>query len=63
VILMTPADPRETTANLLGPILMNAETRTGLQLVVVNPNYSTRYRVFSGATETSASSGGEVSPC
>lgn len=46
VILVIPDDPRETTANLLGPIVMNAETRIGMQVILMNPEYSTRYRIF-----------------
>jgi flagellar assembly factor FliW len=46
LILTLAADPAETTANLLGPIVMNAETRLGMQLVLVEETYTTRYRVF-----------------
>ena len=46
LILVIPKDPMETTANLLGPLVMNTETRLGMQVVVVNPQYSTRYRLF-----------------
>jgi flagellar assembly factor FliW len=46
LILIIPDDPSETTANLLGPIVMNSETRLGMQLVLVNPDYSARHRVF-----------------
>lgn len=46
LILVIPKDPSEATANLLGPLVFNVETRLGMQIVVVNPNYSTRYRLF-----------------
>ena len=46
LILVIPKDPMEATANLLGPLVMNTETRLGMQVVVVNPQYSTRYRLF-----------------
>lgn len=46
LILVIPKDPVEATANLLGPLVMNTETRLGMQVVVVNPHYSTRYRLF-----------------
>ena len=52
LILVIPEDPQETTANLLGPIVMNSESRLGMQLVLVNPEYSTRYKVFKAAAET-----------
>lgn len=46
LILVIPKDPADATANLLGPLVFNSETRLGMQIVVVNPNYSTRYRLF-----------------
>ncbi len=49
LILVIPEDPQETTANLLGPIVMNSESRLGMQLVLVNPEYSTRYKIFQPA--------------
>lgn len=52
LILVIPEDPQETTANLLGPIVMNSESRLGMQLVLVNPEYSTRYKVFKAVAET-----------
>ncbi len=46
LILVIPKDPVQATANLLGPLVMNTETRLGMQVVVVNPAYSTRFRLF-----------------
>ncbi len=46
LILVIPEDPMESTANLLGPLVMNTETRLGMQIVVVNPQYSTRHKLF-----------------
>ena len=34
--------PESITANLLGPIVVNTETRRALQLVLDNPDYTTR---------------------
>jgi flagellar assembly factor FliW len=51
LILVIPKDPSEATANLLGPLVMNTETRLGMQIVVVNPQYSTRYRLFRDPNE------------
>jgi flagellar assembly factor FliW len=34
--------PENITANLLGPIVINTESRQALQLVLDNPDYSTR---------------------
>ncbi len=58
LILVIPEDPQETTGNLLGPIVMNAKTRLGMQMVLVNPQYSTRYKIFK-ATEEGSNEGGE----
>lgn len=46
LILVIPEDPQETTGNLLGPIVMNSKSRIGMQMVLVNPDYSTRYKIF-----------------
>jgi flagellar assembly factor FliW len=46
LILCIPEDPQKMTANLLGPIIFNSEAKVGLQLVLVNPDYSTRHYVF-----------------
>ncbi len=46
LILVIPKDAMEATANLLGPLVMNTQTRHGMQVVVVNPQYSTRFRLF-----------------
>ncbi len=51
LILVIPEDPQETTGNLLGPIVMNAQSRLGMQLVLVNPEYSTRYKIFKSDEE------------
>ncbi|MDR1535348.1 MAG: flagellar assembly protein FliW [Planctomycetota bacterium] len=61
LILVIPRNPAEATANLLGPLVMNTETRLGIQVVVVNPQYSTRYRLFKdpGREAGEPSPGGE----
>ncbi len=40
VLVTVPEDPTRVTANLLGPVVVNSEKRTGLQLVLNNENYS-----------------------
>lgn len=57
LILVIPEDPQETTGNLLGPIVMNAKTRLGMQMVLVNPEYSTRYKIFKTSEEVSNEEG------
>ncbi|MBN1256418.1 MAG: flagellar assembly protein FliW [Planctomycetes bacterium] len=51
LILCIPKDPNEVTANLLGPVVFNSEKRLGMQVVLVNPDYSTRHRVFMSGSE------------
>lgn len=41
--------PKEMTVNLAGPIVINAETGTGRQLVLDNEAYTTQHRVFPNA--------------
>lgn len=57
LILSIPEDPREMTANLLGPLVFNVEKRSGMQVVLINPAYSTRFKVFASADDASASKG------
>ena len=58
VILVIPKDAMDATANLLGPLVMNTETRIGMQLVLVNPEYSTRHRLFAAAEGKEAADAG-----
>lgn len=46
LILVIPENPLDATANLLGPLVMNTETRRAMQVVLVNPEYSTKHRLF-----------------
>ena len=46
LILIIPKNPLDATANLLGPLLFNIEERIGMEAVLVNPEYSTRFRIF-----------------
>ena len=41
-----PGKPRDTTLNLSGPIVLDARTRRGRQMVLDDAAYTTRYRVF-----------------
>lgn len=45
VILVVPSDPRETTANLQGPIVVNVKERLARQLVLLDERYTTRHRL------------------
>lgn len=45
VVSIPAGRPEEMTANLAGPIVINAETRTGAQLVLDDPQWTTRHRI------------------
>jgi flagellar assembly factor FliW len=46
--------PDEMTINLAGPIVINGLTRSARQLVIEDPNYSIKHRVFGKTTDTLA---------
>lgn len=46
VIIRIPEDPQKMTANMLGPIVFNPVSRLAKQIVLVDPNYSTKMRIF-----------------
>ena len=46
VVVSVPGrDPRAMTANLLAPLVINGESRTGKQVIVQDEGYSTRHHV------------------
>lgn len=49
VILLTmtvPSDIKDMTVNLRAPIVINADTRKGTQIIVENPDYEVKYKVY-----------------
>ncbi|MCK4546804.1 MAG: flagellar assembly protein FliW [Candidatus Eisenbacteria sp.] len=48
VVVGIPDDPVEMTANLKGPILINAVRRIGRQIVLPGDQYSPRFRIVDG---------------
>lgn len=49
VILLTmtvPSDIKEMSANLKAPIIINADTRRGVQIIVENQDYEVKYKVY-----------------
>ncbi|MEM7164927.1 MAG: flagellar assembly protein FliW [Planctomycetota bacterium] len=46
VILVVPEDPRQITANLRGPVVINPQTCIGLQLVLAGDQYGARSHLF-----------------
>jgi len=49
VIVTIPSDPRNMTANLQGPILINTETRLAKQMILVNSDYRVKHFIFGPA--------------
>lgn len=45
-IVTIPADPKQMTANLQGPVLVNIKNRKGKQVVLSGDGYTTRHRIF-----------------
>ncbi|MGE5543437.1 MAG: flagellar assembly protein FliW [Bacillota bacterium] len=45
-VLTIPRDFRDTTANLLAPIIVNPGTKKGIQYVPGNSRYQTKHRIF-----------------
>jgi flagellar assembly factor FliW len=46
VILTVPPNPQDITANLMGPLVFNPKKMLAKQLVLADPQYSTKHRVF-----------------
>lgn len=45
-ILTIPEDFKNTTANLLAPILINGKQKIGLQFILINNDYNTKHLIF-----------------
>lgn len=56
-VLTIPEDFKNTTANLLAPVIINPETKKGLQYVTVNSRYQTRHRIFPQQQKAAAAQG------
>lgn len=41
-----PSDIKKTTVNLKAPIIINADTRKGCQIIVENSDYEVRYNIY-----------------
>ena len=57
LILIIPANPADATANMLGPLVFNTDARRGMQVILVNPEYSARQRIFNQPDAGNAPSG------
>lgn len=54
LILVVPGDPKKITANLRGPLVVNVETRVGMQVVLTGEDYPTKALVFTQEEEGDA---------
>jgi len=59
VVLTIPDDFRDTTANLLAPVVVNLDKQKGVQYVPVQSPYSTRHRLFNPQEPKKAASAGQ----
>lgn len=46
IINATDPDPRKMTANLIGPLLINIKKNQGVQMMVNDRQYSSKYMIF-----------------
>lgn len=46
IVTVPPGKPEQMTANLMGPILINATTRTARQVIVEDDCYSTKHSIL-----------------
>lgn len=53
-ILTIGKEFKETTANLLAPIIINAESRKGMQFIPQKTEYRARHRLFPGSPKSEA---------
>jgi flagellar assembly factor FliW len=50
VVVTIPSDPREMTANLMGPVVINQSANKAKQLVLSDPSYTSKHRVLKQET-------------
>lgn len=48
VIVTIPADPREMTANLQGPLIINESRLLAKQIILHDSEYTTKHKIFMG---------------
>lgn len=46
VIITMPTNPKNMTANLKAPLVFNLKNRTGKQIILNNPDYTTRHNIL-----------------
>ena len=60
-ILTVPADPKQITANLRGPLVINWRTLVGRQVILKDTEYTTKHYIFIQKTETNDGAKGSTS--
>jgi len=50
VLVTVPADPKQMTANLMAPLVLDSRARQGVQLVLDTGRYSTRHPILPPAS-------------
>lgn len=51
LVLTVPGDIKKTTVNLKAPIIINADTRKGCQIIVENSDYVVKYNLYENMKE------------
>jgi len=46
IVCIPQGKPEESTINLAGPIVVNAENKNGMQLVLTNTKYTVKHKLF-----------------
>lgn len=46
IVNIPHGNPKSTTVNLAGPVVINIENKNAIQLVLVNPDYSVKHKLF-----------------
>ncbi len=46
IVTIPPGEPRKMTANLLGPLVIDAAARTGRQVILADSEYTTRHPII-----------------
>lgn len=62
VIVTVRPDPKMTTANLKAPVFVNMRNRKGVQVIIDDARYSTRFPLWSEEPKDAAETGGITSP-
>jgi flagellar assembly factor FliW len=62
IIVTVRSDPRLTTANLKAPVFVNMRNRRGVQIIIDDPRYSTRFPLWTEEPSSGSSTPGSTEP-